>query len=53
MHDRRKEFRKPGTTYLPPKEKDIRFLLLSIGLGLLFCAIFAVALFFLNKEGRI
>ena len=53
MHERRKAFPKPGTAYLPPKQKDIRFLLLSIALGLVFCAIFAFALFFLNKQGRL
>ena len=53
MHDRRKAVRKPGTTHLPPKQKDIRFFLLSIGIGLLVCVVFALALFFLNKQGRI
>lgn len=53
MQERRKAFRKPGTSYLPPKQKDIRFLLLSLALALLFCGVFAFALFFLNKQGRI
>ena len=53
MHANRKAFRKPGTTHLPPKQKDLRFLLLSIGLGILFCAIYACALVFLNMQGRI
>jgi hypothetical protein len=53
MHDRHKAFKKPGTTHLPPKEKDLRFLLLSIGIGLLACVIFGLALLLLNKQGRI
>ena len=53
MSEHRKKFPKPGTFHLGPKEKDVRFLILSIGIGLLVCVVFGLALLLLNKQGRI
>jgi hypothetical protein len=35
------------------RRRDVRFLFLSLFLGLMFCAAFGCILFFLNKQGRI
>jgi hypothetical protein len=35
------------------RRKHLRFLILSVILGLMFCTLFGCALFFLNKQGRI
>jgi hypothetical protein len=36
-----------------PRQKEIRFFILSLLIGVVFCALFGCALFFLNKQGRI
>jgi hypothetical protein len=35
------------------RRRDVRFLFLSVLLGLMFCALFGAMLFILNKQGRI
>ena len=35
------------------RRRDVRFLFLSLLLGVMFCALFGAMLFILNKQGRI
>jgi hypothetical protein len=61
MHERRKVTRGSkapktalfGLSHVSPREKDIRFFLLSLLIGLIICVFFGCALFLLNKQGRI
>jgi len=39
-------------SYISRPARDIRFLILSLLLGLLFCGAFAAILYLLNKQGK-
>jgi hypothetical protein len=41
-----------STNYISRSARDVRFLLLSVLLGMLFCGVFAALLYLLNKQSH-